>query len=429
MRKYFFCLIFVLSFFVTLADKNSIPSEVYDWFPDYITFLPTAKIDSVLAYSEIDIVPVKYELYKHEIVDNSELLKIVETIRNVAANDCIGFEHVWIGGSASPDGPEKLNIRLAKNRGDALYKYLLERTGLSPDLFRVENLGEDWYTLERNIRKSKIKYKDEILEIITEEQDPDKREYLLKTSASGKYWEVLKKEIFPNFRTSRMVIVCHAKERCFIEEFKLDTPSIKRFDSFVAPPIVETSYKVKLPEIPVLETRFFAAKTNLLFGAATVANIGFEMELGRKWSIDIPFYYSPYNIKWNRKLRVMAVQPELRRWLIKAGEGHFFGVHGHLAGFNVAINDHGRYQDPDSPLWGFGLGYGYALNFGVDKHWGLEFNVGFGFANYKYDVYYNMPNGQKFDSGSGWWWGPTRAGITLTYKWWVPRKLKNREEN
>ena len=102
-------------------------------------------------------------------------------------------------------------------------------------------------------------------------------------------------------------------------------------------------------------------------------------------------------------------------------------MHGTLGGYNIAINDHGRYQDPDSPAWGFGLGYGYALNFGLDKRWGLEFNLGVGFVNYKYDVYYNRENGQKFDSGQGWWWGPTRAGITLTYKWWLPRVPKMKE--
>ena len=52
----------------------------------------------------------------------------------------------------------------------------------------------------------------------------------------------------------------------------------------------------------------------------------------------------------------------------------------HVAGFNVAINDKARYQDPNHALWGMGLSYGYAFSWGKDNRWGIEFNIGVGFA-------------------------------------------------
>lgn len=417
--------IFVLCAFVVLlagARNTDVPQEAYEWYPKYVTFLPEAQIDSVLPYADTDIVPVVFKVNEIEFETNPQLKELTDVITKVLGDERVKLAYVWIGGSASPDGPLKPNIRLGDRRGKALASYITTHTSLPTDKLHVENLGEDWTSITRKIENSDISCKQEVLEVIKSEPDFDKREAKLKAMKGCNAWAELRDNIFPAYRNARMVIVCHA------EEIKVPEPEPE------PEPLPEPEPEPKpepepVVEIPVLETRFFAAKTNLLFGAATIANVGFEMELGRKWSIDIPFYYSPYNISPTRKLRVMATQPELRRWLTKAGEGHFFGLHGTIAGFNVAINDHGRYQDPDRPMWGFGLGYGYALNFGVDKKWGLEFNVGFGFVNYEYDVYYNRENGQKFRSGEDWWWGPTRAGITLTYKWWVPRKPKMKEVN
>lgn len=173
---------------------------------------------------------------------------------------------------------------------------------------------------------------------------------------------------------------------------------------------------------PLPELRFWSVKTNALFLAVLVANLGFEVELWRKWSLDVPVWYSPYNITSTWKLRLLAVQPEIRYWREKAGKGHFFGLHTHVAGFNVAINKHERYQDPNHALWGMGLSYGYATHLDKHKRWGLEFNLGVGFAEYQYDVYRNWTNGPKFRSGSDWYWGITKAGISLSYKWYKERK-------
>lgn len=408
----------------TFARVSEVPDEAYKWYPKYVTFLPEEHLDSVLEFSYTDIVPVKFNVNEYEFNSSAELQEIVSVINNVLNDDRVNLAYIWIGGSASPDGPQNKNILLAEKRGNALADYIKSHTNVPHDKIKVENLGECWYSIMLALTASDLENKDELIGQLETESDVDKKELILKQHENGYTWDEIKNEILPLARNARMVIVCSAEDikvpepEPIVEEPKVEPKPESEPESEPEPIVIP---------VPEIETRFLAVKTNLLFGAATIANIGFEAELGRKWSIDIPFYYSPYNISSDRKLRVMAIQPELRRWLTKAGEGHFFGIHGHLAGFNVAINDNGRYQDPDSPLWGFGLGYGYALNFGASKNWGLEFNIGVGFANYKYNAYYNRPNGQKFDSGSGWWWGPTRAGITLTYKWWIPRKAKVKE--
>lgn len=159
----------------------------------------------------------------------------------------------------------------------------------------------------------------------------------------------------------------------------------------------------------------FAIKTNVALLGATVANLGMEAGFGNHLSLDIPIVYSPYTVKNNYKLKVMAVQPELRYWLGRPYKGHFFGFHSHLGWFNVALKDDYRYQSRgDSPFWGFGVSYGYGLPF--DEHWGAEFTVGAGYAHIPYEKYYNVPKGAQCGSGIKHYWGLTRAGITLVYK-------------
>lgn len=414
------------------VNDTLVPPEAYEWYPTYVTFLPKAHIDSVLQYANTDIVPVKFELYKTHITPTPELDSIISLINNVNNDERVKLAYVWVGGSASPDGRLIQNTQLAERRGKALANYIINNANISETQVRFDNLGEDWFTITETIKRSNSQYTDKILSVIDSEKNLDRRELKLKQLDKGKPWAWMKKEILPLFRNARMVIVCSAEDIKVepIEKIEPQESQQPAPDTIpdVAPAVVE------LPAQPVdtvvsepepAKTWFIAAKTNLLWLAGTIANVGVEVQFAKKWSIDIPLYYSPYDLSNNRKIRILATQPELRYWLgNKAGEGHFVGLHGHLMGFNVAINDHGRYQDAESPLWGFGLGYGYAINWGKTKNWGMEFNLGLGFANYRYDKFYNLPNGQKCGEGEDWYYGLTRAGVTLTYKWWIPRKTK-----
>ena len=115
------------------------------------------------------------------------------------------------------------------------------------------------------------------------------------------------------------------------------------------------------------------------------------------------------------------MQPELRYWFDKAFSNHFIGLHTHVAWFNtadfifIAFDEKKRYQDSDNkPLWGFGASYGYNLN--ISKHFDLEFTLGLGYAKIYYDTYYNVKNGAKFASDTRNYWGITRLGLSVSYK-------------
>lgn len=383
----------------------------------YITFLPEKRIDSVYFYANTSLVPVVFEVNKYRLVPTAQLDSVVEALRRVQNDPVIRFAYVWVGGSASPEGPPRWNYQLGERRSRVLADYLLEHTSLPPSRLRVENLWEDWYSFEVALRNgARLENKDAVLRILGEEKDNQRRKQLIQGLDGGRTWHRIIRDVFPPFRNARLVIVCYTNP--LLKPDLMEMPLPNRTPALPA--------LAALPPPAVVGRRVVALKTNALFVAALTANLGVEVELFPRWSLDVPVWYSPYDITPTRRLRLLATQPELRWWLRAVAEGHFFGLHTHVVGFNVSINDRGRYQDPNHALWGMGLSYGYAFSLGKAERWGVELTVGAGFAEYSYDSYRNWENGPLFDSGSGHYWGITRAGINLSYKWFVPRKPKNR---
>ena len=165
---------------------------------------------------------------------------------------------------------------------------------------------------------------------------------------------------------------------------------------------------------PVRPLYRWAIKTNVAYLAATVANLGVEYSFGDHYSIDLPIIYSPYTVARDYRLRFLAVQPEFRYWLKAPMKGHFFGVHLNIGAFNIAVDNKNRYQSPDG-FYGVGFSYGYGLPFA--RHWAAEFTVGAGYVHTKYDTYYNIPNGARFEKGRAYnYWGLTKVGINLLYR-------------
>lgn len=404
---------------VAQQPRDLLPSVLYRWYPEYVTFLPSDKLDSVLVYANTDLVPVVYKVNKSRLQPNAQLDSIVSLIHRIRHDTRVNLAYIWIGGSASPEGSPVWNRELGDRRSKELASYLLEQTGIPKALVRVENLGEDWYSVARMLQGSDFLWKDEILGIIADVEDGEERKRKIKALDDGRTWQRLVREVFPPFRNARMVIVCFA-EGMDVSGMEAVRPEMPAATALGCLPMGLRC--VPLAPSPCTWRRVVALKSNVLaLGATLVANLGIEVGLAPQWSLDVPIYYSPYDLfRSTRKVRVFATQPEVRYWLEEVGHRHFVGLHGHVAGFNIALNDHGRCQDPNRALWGLGLSYGYALSFGKGDRWGVEFTAGLGFANYKYDRYENIgiPTGLKLDSsGIRWYWGVTRAGITLSYKW------------
>ena len=66
-------------------------------------------------------------------------------------------------------------------------------------------------------------------------------------------------------------------------------------------------------------------------------------------------------------------------------------------------------------FYGIGLSYGYVLP--LTCRWAAEFTIGAGYVHTKYDSYYNIPNGARYEKGIHHnYWGLTKVGIGLAYR-------------
>ena len=153
-------------------------------------------------------------------------------------------------------------------------------------------------------------------------------------------------------------------------------------------------------------------KSNLLPWVLTVPNLGIEYVIGDRWSVGVDAWFCPWKASEKYSVKTVAVFPEGRWWVKTTKKGSFLNIHLSAAWFNVRFKDY-RYQDFSRPLLGAGIGYGYRVE--LSKHWGFEFEIGAGMVNFKYERYYNVPNGALKDTRMSTYWGIDRLSLSFSY--------------
>lgn len=188
----------------------------------------------------------------------------------------------------------------------------------------------------------------------------------------------------------------------------------EKTEAITAQPERQPEQTVKItPETASSSPRYLAVKTNLAAWAGTIMNLAADVQVSEHFSVELPVLWCPWYVSSEHAIKTFTIQPEARYWLSKPGKGHFFGVHAHVGWFNVKWN-RDRYQDTARPLLGAGISYGYLLPF--NEHWAGEFTLGAGYANMRYDTYYNIDNGARIDTRTKNYWGITRVGLSVVYR-------------
>lgn len=171
-------------------------------------------------------------------------------------------------------------------------------------------------------------------------------------------------------------------------------------------------------------------KSNLLYDAFANVNLGVEMGLAPKWTLDLSGDFNAWNISDTKKWKHWMVQPEARYWFCDRFSGHFLGVHGHVGQFNVGGMDLSALdlnsskwpagssrKDSRDQGWFVGAGVGYGYSWILNRHWNLEAELGFGFAYTKFDRFdCTNCNQSKQPDQSHVYVGPTKAAINLIYE-------------
>lgn len=162
----------------------------------------------------------------------------------------------------------------------------------------------------------------------------------------------------------------------------------------------------------MLSYRYTAIKTNILYDAIGVLNLGAELELTSHITVELPVAWSFWDWEEDKGLRILALQPGIRYYTGHIGSGHAFGIDLYTAWFNMR-NGTRRYQDTGRPLLGAGISYSYTLP--LTSNWRAEFLIGAGYFNTRYHTYHNISNGARIMTRTRNYLGPTRLAISLVY--------------
>lgn len=165
-------------------------------------------------------------------------------------------------------------------------------------------------------------------------------------------------------------------------------------------------------------------KSNLLYDAALSPNLGIEVGVAPKWSVDLSGNFNNWNVS-GHQWKHWFIQPEARYWLCERFGGHFLAAHA-IAGeynfgnldnsFKMLGSDFSGLSDKRYQGWGAGLGIGYGYTWMLSKHWSIEAEIAVGWIYTRYDVYPCATCGTKLESDRAHnYVGPTKAAVNLIY--------------
>ena len=167
-----------------------------------------------------------------------------------------------------------------------------------------------------------------------------------------------------------------------------------------------------------------ALKSNLLSDAFANVNLGVEVRLAKKWSLDITGDINNWSVN-HHKWKHWAVQPEIRYWLCDIFAGHFFGLHvlgGQYNFGNIRNNvkflgsDFSKLSDYRYQGWAAGAGIAYGYSWILAKHWNIEAEIGVGWMYTRYDKYNCSNCGRKLEDNMPHnYFGPTKLALNLEY--------------
>lgn len=169
-----------------------------------------------------------------------------------------------------------------------------------------------------------------------------------------------------------------------------------------------------------------ALKTNLVGDVLLNPNLGIEVGLAPRWTMEVSGELNAWTIGDDHKWKHWVVQPEARYWFCERFTGHFLGIHA-LGGqynvgrigfksFNLFGTDFSKLHNQRYQGWGVGAGVAYGYSWPVAKHWNVEAEIGVGWVYTRSDVYPCAECGTRLQKAKVHnYVGPTKLAFNIEY--------------
>lgn len=349
-------------------------------------------------------------------------------IHAAESDTLVSLKGIKVTGGASPEGPVPLNYNLSERRAHEIFDFLDVYEHFPDSAVTFEFLGRDWSGLRCLVSADpNVPAKGEVIGLIdkiisTSSPDtPGDTEAIaeLHTLHGGKPYEYLYDNIYPLLRESQ-VIVEYQRAHLPLPSIPVPTYHPQPFD---------ISQPAMLEEIimPKQHKPLYAdIRTNLLYDALALPNIGAEIYVGKNISLIGNWMYGWWDI--NRRhyyWRAYGGDLGVRYWFGKKAHekpltGHHIGLYAGAVTYDFEFGGTGYMGGiPRGTLWDRcnffgGVEYGYSLP--IAKRLNLDFSIGIGYLGGKYIDY--EPKGKIYMWKSTRhikWFGPTKAEISLVW--------------
>lgn len=368
--------------------------------------------------------------------NRSALARIADSLRTSYADSIYRLQRILVVGGASPEGSVKINRWLSEKRAGVLFDYL-SRYGALPDSLKAsEFLGRDWDGLIRLVMDDPdVPYREETLALLREIADeargaaPAKGDHLgriQRLRGGAPYWYMYKRH-FPDLRASRLYLWY---EKVWNPAAPIPQPKAE----ILVPPvdtviirdtiyIHDTLYVARpCPERPF----YMALKTNMLYDALLIPNLGVEFYLGRNWSVAADWMYGWW--KTDRRhwyWRAYGGGISVRRWFGRAAEekpltGHHLGLYGQIFTYDFETGGRGYMGgEPGGTLWdrmNYAAGVEYGYSHPIARRLNIDFTIGLGYWGGTYHEYKPVDGCYVWQSTrQRHWFGPTKAEVSLVW--------------
>ena len=353
------------------------------------------------------------------------------------------LRRIYIRGAASPEGPYQNNVRLSRERTSRLVDFLSSELGQATALRHVDaqSVTEDYGRLVALLREAGDADYQRVSDVWHDCQGDEaccKRR--LMALDNGQLWRRLSQQYFPTLRQAR-IILWYAR--------KADAPKrhLVRIDTMLRRvPLWRDS--MPMPNVPWQDAvryerrHLIALRTNLLhdllyvpqFGWAPGINVSLEYyPLRGHYTLNADFTFSNHR-RWNdhKFFQMRDLRLEVRRYFRGGGTfiGPYLGLYGHGAIYGIGFSKTKGWEGEGG---GGGLSVGYTCRLNRKGNLRLELSASFGVFISRYDpyVYGNTLTGEEdglyyYDYHGNadqfkkrnhrlTWFGPTNAGIHITY--------------
>lgn len=381
------------------------------------------------------------------------LNRIADTLRSNYADSACQLRKILVVGAASPEGSPGINRWLSEKRADVLFNHLSQYATLPDSLKSSRFIGPDWMGLLKLAKHDPLlPFREETLSLLSQiageteagigtqsnrqgnqleriRSQPGRiRSQLerIRTLRGGIPYQYMYKKYFPSLRASQLFLWYNRVYKPLIPStmpewkiVKLSVDTTITSDSIHIEPIfIEPGQPRKL--------HYVALRTNMLYDALLMPNIGCEMYLGKSWSVAANWLYGWWKTdRHHWYWRAYGGDIAVRKWLGKAAEektltGHHIGIYAQIFTYDFEMGGRGYMGGkPGGTIWNkmnhaMGAEYGYSLP--IARKLNIDFSLGMGYWGGIYHEY--KPRNHYYvwqATKERHWIGPTKLEVSLVW--------------